>query len=86
MPLSPSERSLRARVAAHSLHAKVDSTAHTAPARQAFLDRFALEVDPEGILPEAERKRRADHARKAYFMRLALASARARRKGTADAA
>ncbi len=84
--LTPTERSLRARLAAHSLHAKVDSTVHTAPARKAFLDRFEAEVDPDGVLPEPERKRRADHARKAYFTRLALASARARRKGAADAA
>jgi hypothetical protein len=79
--LTPQERSLRARIAAHSLHSKVDSTAHTAPARRAFLDRFETEVDPDGVLSEIERKRRAAHARKAYFTRLALASARARRKG-----
>ncbi|HWH36016.1 MAG TPA: hypothetical protein VNT56_11950 [Acidimicrobiales bacterium] len=86
MPSSRSERTLRARLAAHTLHSKVDSAAHTAPARQAFLDRFEREVDPEGVLPEAERIRRAGHARKAYFTRLALASAKARRKGAADAA
>ncbi len=86
MPLSPSQRSLRARIGAHALHASHDSRELTAPARAAFSARFEAEVDPDGILPEAERKRRADHARKAYFTRLALASARARRKGTADAA
>jgi hypothetical protein len=80
LALTPAERALRARLAAHSLHARVtDPTAHTAPARQAFLDRFEHEVDPDGELPEDERKRRATHARKAYFTRLALASARARR-------
>ena len=77
-PLTPEQRSLRARLAAHSLHAQVDSVAHTAPAREAFLARFEAEVDPEGILPEAERRRRADQARSAYFARLALASSRAR--------
>jgi hypothetical protein len=66
-------------MAAHALHAQVeDPVAHTAPARRAFLDRFEREVDPEGKLPVAERRRRAEHARKAYFLRLALASARAR--------
>ncbi|MDQ6730248.1 MAG: hypothetical protein M3022_08085 [Actinomycetota bacterium] len=80
MSLSPAERSLRARLAAHSLHARVsDPAAHTAPARRAFLDRFEREVDPDGELPVAERIRRAEHARKAYFARLALRSARARR-------
>ncbi len=82
--LSPSERVLSARLAAHTLHARLaDPVAHTAPARQAFLDRFEREVDPDGTLPPAERARRAEHARKAYFTRLALASAKARRKGGA---
>jgi hypothetical protein len=78
--LTPSERSLRARIAAHAKHAKHDPAESTAAARQAFLDRFEREVDPEGVLPETERRRRADHARKAYFARLALKSAQARRK------
>jgi hypothetical protein len=83
---TPEQRALAARIAAHSLHSKVvDPTAHTAPARKAFLDRFEREVDPDGILPPAERARRAEHARKAYFSRLALKSAQARRKGGAAA-
>jgi hypothetical protein len=58
---------------------KYDSRATTEPARRAFLSPgFEREVDPEGILPEAERLRRAAYARKAYFTRLALASAKAR--------
>jgi hypothetical protein len=85
--LSPEQRSLRARLAAHSLHAKVvDPAAHTAPARAAFLARFEREVDPDGTLPPAERMRRAEHARKAYFAKLALASARARGRKTGAAA
>src|SRR3954454_17484672 len=78
------ERTLRARIAAHQLHARVtDPTAHTAPARAAFLSRFEREVDPDGVLQPQERARRADHAKKAYFLRLALASrkARAAKKG-----
>ncbi len=72
-------RALRARLAAHALHAKVaDPTSHTAPARKAFLDRFEREVDPDGVLGQEERARRALHARKAYFTRLALASAQVR--------
>lgn len=42
--------------------------------------KFELEVDPEGILLPAERALRAEHLRKAHFQRLALASARARRR------
>jgi hypothetical protein len=45
-----------------------------------MLDRFERQVDPDGELPPAERARRAGHARKAYFTRLALRSAQARRK------
>lgn len=79
MTLTSDQRSLRARLAAHSLHATIsDPVAHTAPARAAFLDRFEREVDPDGVLPLGERSRRAEHARKAYFARLALASAKAR--------
>lgn len=78
-PLTPEQRSLRARLAAHSLHARVaDPSAHTAPARKAFLDRFELEADPDGVLPPAERARRAEHLRKAYFAQLAFKSSRAR--------
>lgn len=84
---TPAERSLQARLAAHVLHSRVkDPSAHTAPARTAFLDRFEQEVDPDGLLPPVERQRRASHARKAYFTRLALASAKARRRDGNDAA
>ena len=78
---------MRARLATHSLHAKIaDPSAHTAPARHAFIvDRFEREVDPEGVLPPADRARRAEHARKAYFTRLALKSAQARRKNAGAA-
>lgn len=74
-------RVLRARLAAHVLHSRIaDPAAHTAPARAAFLDKFEREVDPEGVLDPAERARRAEHARKAYFLKLALASSKARAK------
>jgi hypothetical protein len=77
--LSPAERSLRARLAAHSMHARHDARETTAKARATFLARFEREVDPDGTLPPQERARRAEHARSAYFARLSLASARARR-------
>jgi hypothetical protein len=66
-------------LAAHHLHAGItDAAAHTAPARAVFLGRFEREVDPGGVLDPGERARRAEHARKAYFLRLALAPAQAR--------
>ena len=73
------DRVLRARMAAHLLHAQIsDEAAHTAPARAAFLSRFEREVDPDGVLDPEERARRAEHAKKAYFIKLALASRKAR--------
>ena len=81
MPDTPQQRALRVRLAAHALHAKVaDPAAHTAPARKAFLDRFEREVDPDGILSPEQRARMAEHAKKAYFVRLTMASAKARSK------
>jgi len=81
LSLPPSERVLRSRVAAHESWAKTpDRAARTAPARKALLDRFEREVDPKGELTPAERAVRAEHARKAYFARLAFKSAQSRRK------
>ena len=85
--LTPTERSLRAQIAAHESWAHTeDRSARTANARKAMLDKFETQVDPEGILPPAERARRAEHARKAHFQRLALKSARARRRRGGDIA
>ncbi len=80
---TPQQRALAARIAAHSKWAVTDPTEGTAAARAAFLDRFEREVDPDGVLPAGERARRAEHLRKAHFQRLALASAKARRKPAA---
>jgi len=83
--LTPTERSLRARLAAHSSWAQTaDPSSRTRAARDAFLDRFEREVDPDGQLPPEERRVRAEHARKAYFTRLALKSAQARRRKAAQ--
>ncbi len=80
MPTSAT-RSLIGRIGAEVSWSRTeDRPARTAPGRRAFLDRFDREVDPEGNLPPEERARRAEHLRKAYFARLALASAKARRE------
>lgn len=78
--LTPQEASLRGRIGAYRLHATHDPRDTTARARATFLVKFEREVDPEGVLPQAERQRRAEYARKAHFTRLALKSARARRR------
>jgi hypothetical protein len=77
--MTPEQRALRARIAAHTRWSREDPREGTAAARAAFNDRFEREVDPDGLLPRDERQRRAECARKAYFARLALASSRARR-------
>jgi len=67
------------RIGAHESWARTeDRAARTAPARRAALARFERQVDPDGVLPEAERARRAEHAKKAYFARLAMKSAASR--------
>ena len=77
--LSPAERTLRARLAAHAMHGRHDARATTAKARAAFLARFEQQADPDRLLTPAERERRAQQLRSAYFAQLALASAKARR-------
>ena len=68
-------------MAAHlSWAATSDPTARTAPGRKAFEERFYNLVDPDRVLPEAERERRAKHARKAYFLDLNLRAQEAKRR------
>ena len=78
--LTPEERTLRARVGAYRLHALYDPKETTKKARAAFAARFDRQVDPDGVLPPAERARRADAARRAYFTELQLRSSRSRRR------
>ena len=77
--MSPQQKLAR-QIGAHESWARTDDrAARTAPARKAALERFERQVDPDGTLEPAERARRAEHARRAYFLRLALKSAQARR-------
>jgi hypothetical protein len=61
----------------------VDPAARTKPGRDAFLARFEREVDPNNELPEEERRRRAEHKRKAHMQELAIKSAQKRRANSA---
>jgi len=73
MPLTPVEMSLRGQIAAHESWAKTpDRSARTAKARKALDDKFLVEADGDPT--------RAEHLRKAYYARLALKSAQARRR------
>jgi hypothetical protein len=72
---------MRARIAAHTRWAKTpDRTAATAAQRQAFLDRFEREVDPDGTLAPDVRAKLAENAKSAHFTRLAMRSAQSRRR------
>lgn len=79
MPATPSERTLKAQIAAHESWANTpDRTARTAPARAALDARFLAEADGDPV--------RAEHLRRAHFKRLSLKSAQARRKAKEAAA
>ena len=74
----------RVRLGAFAQHAAYDTRETTLAARQAFARRFERLVDPDGVLSEPERARRAEAAKRAHFQRMALLSAQARRKKADD--
>jgi len=57
-----------------------DRKARTQPGRDKFLERFEREVDPDNTLPAEERRQRAEHAKRAYMLRLARRSAAVRKR------
>ncbi len=78
--LSPSERKLRARIAALTRAAKYDGREVTAAANAANRSKYLDRVDPDRVLPAKERQRRADALRAADMARLAFLSVKARRR------
>lgn len=77
--MTPEDRVLRARIAAHTSWANTqDRSGRTANARRGLDAKFLAEADGDPV--------RAEHLRKAHFARLALASARARRRRSKPAA
>jgi hypothetical protein len=80
MALTASQRSARARRAAYVRHSRTSGLEATKAAREGWRRRFLDEVDPERVLPEAERERRAALAAKAHMLKLNALSARARAK------
>jgi hypothetical protein len=79
--LNPADRTLRARLAAHTGWAKTEDPAgRTAKARAAANDRFMKEA--RQLHPDANDERIAvvaGHLRKAHYARMGLASGAARR-------
>jgi hypothetical protein len=78
--LTPEERSLRGRLAAHAKHGGTTMTAAARQAGPGNVEYFFDDVDPYRILPELELHRRAEQAKKSYYARLSFLSAKARRK------
>jgi hypothetical protein len=79
--MTPEQRTMRASLAAHSRWAREpDREKAMRPALNGMLARFEREVDPDGALDPAERAKRAESAKKAYYKALQLKSSRARGK------
>jgi hypothetical protein len=77
--LTPEQRSLRARLAAHDSWARtVDRKARTAKARKARLHRIVAEVDPDGTLSPEVRAQMVQSRLRADMARLAFLSSKAR--------
>jgi hypothetical protein len=76
--LSSSEARMLGRIGGLTTAATSDMRARGARGQAAFNARFEDEVDPDRKLSPAERARRADLARRRYFARIALKSARTR--------
>jgi hypothetical protein len=76
--VNATQRSQRARIAGLVSMTVNDPRDMGRRSADAQLRRFEREADPEGNLPASERTRRALLLRRAYFARLALASAKAR--------
>jgi hypothetical protein len=80
--LTSEQRRLRVQIAANTRWSREDPTPNAVRAQAGLVARFEREVDPDGVLPPAERARRVESARKAHMQRLALLSAKARSKGS----
>jgi len=78
--VTPVNFSLLGKLGAFTTHSRHDVRELTTNARKTFLSNFEKQVDPGNVLSPQERGRRALALRKAYFCRLALRSAQARRR------
>ena len=68
-----------ARLGGLSRSAQYDGVEMTAKARSTFGSSFETLADPDGVLPEPERLRRAAALRRLHYVRMAYASAKVRR-------
>ena len=82
--LTPTQRSQRARIAALTRWSREDPAANAARGQAGLMARFVDQVDPDRVLSEAERQRRAEAARRAHMAQLAFRSAKVRAGRTPD--
>jgi hypothetical protein len=86
LSLSPTQRTERAKIAANTRWAReIDRLAATKPGRDAAFQKLLDEADPEGVLSEAERLKRAKNAQQAQLARARFLSSKARRQRAAGA-
>lgn len=71
---------LRGRIGGLTRSATSDMREFAASGAEGLLRRFEREADPDGVLEPRERHRRAIALRRLHFAKLALASAKARRR------
>src|SRR6185312_7010742 len=79
LTLSPGQRTERAKIAANARWGReIDRLAATKPGRDAAFQKLLREADPEGVLSEAERLKRAKNLRAEQMARIRLAASKAR--------
>jgi hypothetical protein len=80
--LTPSERTIRARLAANARWANESRAAASERQRRNLERRFEDAVDPDRTLSADERARRAKSAQAAHMAKMTLASVKARKKAS----
>jgi hypothetical protein len=78
LALTPEQAHLRGKHAALIRWSREDPTEQAYRGQAGLMARFEKEVDPDGTLSPAERRRRAEAARRAHMALLSLKSSRAR--------
>lgn len=81
--MSNAERCSWGRIGGLTAWSRNDAETMVGPANRGFRERFRNLVDPNRVLPEAEREVRADRARRAHMLTLAAKSAAARKRKAA---
>lgn len=82
--MTPEEQAaLYGRIGGLTAWSRHDADTMTRGAKAGFRRKFELQVDPDGVLPPDELAKRTDRAMRAYMLKLAAASAKARKRRAA---